>query len=66
MDLIFRGRRPAPMDKARAILFSKTGERVVEPNQTRLITIQPICMRIYDKTILHLISKPIWEKIGTY
>jgi len=40
------------MKEARGVLLSKTGKKVVNPEDTCLITIQLLAMRSYDKTVL--------------
>ncbi len=64
--MIFRGKRPVTADKARVILLSKTGSRSVDPADTRLITVQPLTMRIIDKTALMLGQDKLWSNIGSY
>ncbi len=54
INLLLKGSRSVTMDKTRAIPIMKTSSRIAEPYQKRLITIKPLAIIIYDKSILSL------------
>lgn len=54
------------MQRARAVLLSKTSSPIAQANQTRMLTVQPLLNRIYDRALYEL-SKPIlMPQIGAY
>ena len=58
--LIFYGPRIQNSLKAQAVLISKTGAKIVEPKDTRMIVVQPLINRIYDKVCMTLVQKQLW------
>jgi len=65
-DIIMRARRPLVMREAKAIVLSKIGSRIVEPGQTRLVVVNSLASRIFDRTLLILIQEQLWATVGTY
>lgn len=55
LSLIFSGPRPKVMESARAILLSKLGTRLAQPEDTRMIVCQTLLSRIYDRVCLYLV-----------
>lgn len=64
--LIFSGPRLRNSLTAQAVLISKTGHQVVEPPDTRMIVVQPLITRIFDKTCQVLVQRTLRQKIGPY
>jgi hypothetical protein len=56
-SLIFNGPRISIMNSAKATLLSKTNSKIVEANNTRMIVLQPLVMKIYDRVCLNIIQE---------
>jgi hypothetical protein len=54
------------MKTAKAVLLSKTDSYICKPEDTRMIVVQPLIMRIFDKVCLKLIEKELLSHIGPY
>lgn len=51
------------MKQAKAMIISKTNKIEVEPDSTRLIVLNSLLMKIFDKTVFFLIAPDIWAKV---
>jgi hypothetical protein len=58
--LLFCGKRSDVMTKAKALILSKTGSRVADLDQTRLIVLNLLSLKIVDKTALALMEYELW------
>jgi hypothetical protein len=52
------------MLKARGILLSKSGGPIANPEETRLIVVQPLLNRNLDKITLELVKTKLIDSIG--
>jgi hypothetical protein len=51
---------------AKAMILSKTGSKIANPDQTRLIVINPLARKIVDKIVYEMINQELWNQIGKY
>jgi len=65
-QVIFNGPILRTNLNARAVLLSKNGTHICTPDQTRMIVIQPLLMRIIDKVTLKIIEPSLRKYIGGY
>lgn len=54
------------MKEARAVILSKTGSRIVSPENTQLLVINTVAFRIYDKMLYYIVQEELWKGIGDY
>jgi len=54
------------MRKSKAILLSKSGSKVAEPAQTRMIVLNSLARKIVEKTVFHYVRDDIWQVFGQY